>query len=121
MVRNEAFSILSQLVNNRRNKKSTSKKLFEKTKERLWKQAEELVDNAVNVPEPAAEQAQGATITHRPDIAYGERSGENLAGQYRLNLSTEDREYLGRKLSDDRKEGVAAADRILAGLNFADT
>lgn len=119
-----AVEVLRSLLALRANKNTMNGKDYKRQRDLLMAQAEltvETADNTLQKAAPAAgevEQRGGATITHRPDVQY--EAERNLAGQWRLDLDTEDRDYLGRKLGDDRKEGVPAADRILARLGFID-
>lgn len=119
-----AVQVLRDLVALRARKQTMNGKEYKRERDLLWAQAELTVETDSDTLQKAAPDAPqthqhgGATITERPDLQY--EAERNLAGQWRLDLDTDDREYLGRKLGDDRKEGVAAADRILARLGFAD-
>lgn len=117
-----AVEVLRSLLALRANKDSMKKKDYKQQASLLWAQAELTVETADNTlrksaPDaPRTHQQGGATITERPDLQY--EAERNLAGQWRLDLDTEDREYLGRKLQDDRAAGIAAADRLLTRLGY---
>jgi len=119
-VMNAAAQVLADLITLRKAKDNLDKKDYKRQKAELWERAEQVVrQNRADVVAGASEEHGGATITHRPDVAY-EANRDARSGDYTLTMDTEARNYLGRKLGDDRKEGVPAADRILAGLGFID-
>ena len=117
-----AVEVLRSLLALRANKDSMKKKDYRSERDLLWAQAELTVESGDNTlaksatEAPRAHQHGGATITERPDLQY--EAERNLAGDWTLRLTTEEREYIERKLRDDRKEGVPAADRILHNLGY---
>lgn len=117
-----AVEVLRSLLTLRANKDSMKKKDYKSERALLWAQAELTVETDDNTLAKAAPDAPrthqhgGAAITERPDLQY--EAERNLAGEWMLRLSTEEREYIERKLRDDRKEGVPAADRILHNLGY---
>lgn len=116
-----AIEVLRSLVTLRANKDSMSRKEYKRQRTLLWMQAELTVETDTTAAKLAApgevHQHGGATITERPDLQY-EAERDARTGNWRLDVTTEERDYLGRKLRDDRLNSVPAADRVLHKLGF---
>lgn len=118
-----AVEVLRSLLALRAQKQTMNGKEYKRQRDLLWAQAEltvETSDDTLTKSAPAAgevEQRGGATITHRPDLQY--EAERDVNGTYSLHVKPEERDYLGRKLRDDAKEGVPAASNLLHNLGIS--
>lgn len=115
-VMNEAAVALADLVTLRKAKKNLSEKDYKRQKADLWERAEEVVrqgreENAAAAPESVG----GATITHRPDVAYVEGSAGET-GLAVINLNAAERNHLIGLLSAAQAGTDPIGDGILHKL-----
>lgn len=115
-VMNEAAVVLADLVTLRKAKKNLGKKEYKRQRDQLMDRAEEVVrQNREESAAAAPESSGGATITHRPDVAYVERSAGE-PGNAVINLNAAERNHLIGLLSAAQAGTDPIGDGILHKL-----